>query len=54
VGRQRIPDKMSLLLISKKEGTIADLPFELEKLRKYFSVARVKSFLGPVPLFSYR
>ena len=38
--------KKSLLAISKKEETIADLQFELEKFRKYFFGRKSEKFTG--------
>ena len=42
--------KKSLLAISKKEETIADLQFELEKFRKYFFGKKSEKFSGPRPV----
>src|SRR5690606_22395046 len=39
--------KKSLLAISQKEETIADLQFELEKFRKYFFGKKSEKFTGP-------
>src|SRR5690606_30928705 len=39
--------KKSLLAISKKEETIAELQFELEKFRKYFFGKKGEKFSGP-------